>query len=427
MRCLVIASLVLSWTLAADVALAQDSPKKKKPETAKTSDFDPTALNKLAVIVIGQGDRDGQNEQQRLVEDVFIESLIAKGHSVVARSDVDSVLKEKRFQESDMVEQMATSVGKLLNVEAMLVIRITEMTTDSPKSGAQIAKASLGARLISVENGSILWSGKNAQTTQLVGKHAPVGNLLKTATELAELFPEKSAERDMIAVKEIEPKLLPKIAVIVVGGRPPTRTNSKAAQRPETQTDHQRLVEDAFVNVLMQKGYGLVSRSDLQTVAKEQRFQQSGVTEDNAVALGKMLKVPAVLVVMITDSTYETRTDPASRRSVNLAHASVGARLVDVASGEIWWTHGEWLCRDNVQKTALTEILDKVAKDVAEFYPPFSDQKKTLYSQAERLEKVGQKTAAATYYRCVLKNFPDSEEGNKAKSKLSNLQPKKPA
>ncbi len=420
----------------------------KKPETSSVAEFNPTTLTKIAVLVVGSNDpRDTQMprsfgssdshavqaQYQRLVEDVFLESLLAKGHTVVARSDVDSVMKEKRFQESGMTEELATNVGKLLNVPAVLVIRITEISTETPRgsplggktktgNASMTAKASLGARLISVETGAILWNGKHSETLAIGSKPASSGLLLQTAAELAESFPEKKSVGLASYAKTIDPKSIPKLAVIMVGGATtrPSLLNSRG-MRGETESDQQRLVEDAFIQVLIQKGYGLVSRSDLQSVAKEQRFQQSGLTEDNAVAVGKLLKVPAVLVVQITEFTTEAHSDPATRKQATISLASLGARLVDVHSGEFWWAHSDWTLHKVNGKSESTDLLEKSAKDVVNFIPPLPEARKTMLSQAERLETMCQIAAAQNYYRTVIKNFPDTSESTRAGSRLKAL------
>lgn len=76
------------------------------------------------------------------------------------------------------------------------------------------------------------------------------------------------------ADNSFDPAKATKLAVIVEGNSRPRMT--------QTQTDQQRLVEDQFIEILIQKGYSLVSRSDIQSVMKEQQFQRSGLTEDNA-------------------------------------------------------------------------------------------------------------------------------------------------
>ncbi len=408
----------------------QDLPKRAKmPEVSQVEDFDAKSLPKLAVLVLGsENTREQQSEYQRIVEDVFLESLLAKGHTVVARSDVDSLFKEKKFQNSGMTEEVAASVGKFLNVPAVFVIRINEVTFDmGRRSQPGLGKASIGARLLDVKTGVILWNGKHSESDPVSSKSACCGLVMKTAARLAEMFPEKTLTSDPNA-KKIEPKSYPKLAVIMIGGASSNRRSNSGpgpGPGPGRQNDQQRMVEDAFIQVLTQKRYQLVSRSDLQSIAKEQQFQQSGLTEDNAVSVGKLLNVPAVLIVRITDFSTETREAPSRRqeqqRPASITRVGIGARLVDVGSGQLIWTHGEWITRDIVNKSEATDILDEAAKDVVNFLPPRPSKSIELIEQADRLERFFQKTAALNLFRAVVNTFPNSPEAEKAALKIKEL------
>ncbi|MFI5457188.1 MAG: hypothetical protein ACHRXM_17215 [Isosphaerales bacterium] len=97
--------------------------------------------------------------------------------------------------------------------------------------------------------------------------------------------------------------------------------------------DQQALVEDEFVQTMIRKGYSVVAQSDIQALAKEKQFQKSGLTENNAADIGKLLNVPAVIVVRITESAVEQLTDPNTRNTFTVARASLGARLVSMETG----------------------------------------------------------------------------------------------
>jgi hypothetical protein len=357
-----------------------------------------------------------------------------------------------------MTEELAASVGKLLNVPAVLVIRVTDDSVESTGASNFTARAGIGARLINVQTGAILWNGKHSDSEQVAARDASSGILLKTTAALAEAFPEKKAGYDPTSERPIDPKSVAKLAVITVGGashpgnqlmRGPTNLSGaglRGPSQPDAQTDQQRQVEDAFIQVLIEKGYHLVSRSDLQSVAKEQQFQKSGLTEDNAVALGKLLNVPAVLMVRITDYAADNHQafglnqgfgalqPPGAKQGTRqpggaakrqephtTARAALAARLIDVNRGEIWWTHGTWMSKEVSSKGDATKVLDNAAKEVAEYFPPAPDSQKTLFAQAGNLERLGQITAALNYYRVVNKKYPESSEGKRAETRLKAL------
>jgi hypothetical protein len=269
--------------------------------------------------------------------------------------------------------------------------------------------------------------------------------LFRTAAALAEAFPDKGAGDTLVASKAIDPKTLPKLAVIMVGGRsrsgPKTdlqpmpdlaetkRSRSRASARPsniesypmDSASDPERLVEEAFTLALTQKGYRLLSRSDLRSIAKEQEFQQSGFTEENAVAAGKLMNVTAVLVVRITDFAAEPLQEMATARQVTLSRATLGARLIEVRRGEIVWTHSEWLARDANTAHYAIRVLETVAKGVASFFPAASDSKSTMLFQAARLANLGQLTGAQKAYRAVVKTYPNTNEARTAEAKLRSF------
>ena len=176
-----------------------------------------------------------------------------------------------------------------------------------------------------------------------------------------------------------------------------------------------------FVQVLIQKGYRLVSRSDMQALLKEQAFQNSGLTDDNAVAAGKILNVPGVLLVGVTQSTADPVIGRRPGMSGSIARAAVGARLVDVATGEVRWTHAEYKTRSIAGKKSTADLLAEVAKDVAQFLPPEPDSPGELLKRATQLKFMGQVTSARQTYRNLIDRFSDSAESRKAATRLKSL------
>ncbi len=415
--------LILTLLLGTpSVASAQPPTKKpdvspaKKPEATAAAEFKPNQLAKLAIIV-SKGDKEvglmaaSASDQVRLVEDVFLETLVAKGHSIAARSDIVSVLREKKFQESGATDDLAKSVGKVLNVPAVLMVRITEVSAEVV-GAASVGRAAVSARLVNVETGAILWSGTHSGKAQLASRSATGPVLVTTAAGLAEAFPGKSS----VTANEVSPKSLPKLAVITVGGQAQRGFGPQAKDAP--QSDRQREVEEMFVQALIQKGYELASRSDIQSVAKEQQFQKSGLTEDNAVAAGKLLNVTAVLLVGITDFATEPTGVGGRAKATRVA---VGARLVDVASGKVLWSHVEYQIKEVKLAGDANDLLGAVAKDVTLFLPPNPTTPRELLNRAERLEVLGQTSASVYWYKLLVVDHAGKPEGKKAVARLKTL------
>jgi Curli production assembly/transport component CsgG len=94
-------------------------------------------------------------------------------------------------------------------------------------------------------------------------------------------------------------------------------------------------VESVFSKALLSRGYRVASRSDVAAALKEINFQQSGVTEAQAAQIGRMLSVPGIMVVRVTE--YAT-TAHSYQGSTSYHHAcGVDARFIDVATAEIIW------------------------------------------------------------------------------------------
>lgn len=82
-------------------------------------------------------------------------------------------------------------------------------------------------------------------------------------------------------------------------------------------------IGDFFGMELMKKGYTIVERAQVQTLLKEQEFQASDITTaDGAAKAGRILNVPAVLIVSIP--TYKEQI-------------SMTAKIVDVEDGTVIW------------------------------------------------------------------------------------------
>ncbi len=347
---------------------------RTKPQTSADAKFDPSMITKLAVVVVGDTNggtvrhmRQAQTDPQRLVEDQFIEVLVQKGYNLVSRSDLQAMVKEQQFQQSGLTEESAVALGKLLNVPAVLVVRITDSGTENqrnPRTGMNlvVGRASLGARLVSVETGGIWWTGKHTESGAVRGRGENSLVLADTARNIALAFPLKpGGGTSSAATGGFSPQKLTKLAVVTVG-------NGRTV-RGEIQNDQQRLVEDEFVQSLLGKGYSLVARSDIASVVKEQQFQRSGLTEENATAVGKLLGVPAVLVVRITECTAESQRSARVPGQVLVGRVSLGARLVSVETGQIWWTRSQTDSHVLNGRGELPTLLGRVAGAVAGSFP----------------------------------------------------------
>lgn len=123
-------------------------------ESYAMAGYDFTSLNKVAIVdVTGRIYGDVVKNQ---ISDFFVMELMKRGYTVVERKDVQALLKEQEFQASDMTtNDDAARAGRILNVPAVLVINIPKYKE----------KMEMTAKLIDVEDASILWIGSGTGST----------------------------------------------------------------------------------------------------------------------------------------------------------------------------------------------------------------------------------------------------------------------
>ena len=187
-------------------------------------------------------------------------------------------------------------------------------------------------------------------------------------------------QADSTVSSSFRPEKYPKIAVI-------TSDQTGHFSRREVQ-GISRQVEDKFIAELLQKGYTVASRSDVESILGEMRFQSSNLTEDDAARLGRMLNVPAVLLVSITNidhSQERVQYRDGGSGTVYYAHGSIGARLVGVETAEILWL-SSYAGRIRTESSRNEErVLPIVAEIVATSFPSRYSAPSTAPTAAESL------------------------------------------
>ena len=85
----------------------------------------------------------------------FLNGLPSLGFQVVERSQINAVLKELGFQQSDSVDSTTRErLGKLLGLEGIFVGSITG------ESSATWIDSHLNVRLVSIETGKVVWAAE---------------------------------------------------------------------------------------------------------------------------------------------------------------------------------------------------------------------------------------------------------------------------
>ncbi|MEW6259427.1 MAG: hypothetical protein AB1547_05920 [Thermodesulfobacteriota bacterium] len=162
----------------------------RHPPVADTSfspSFYQTDIDKVAVLVESQGRLISRNLSYRYLEDDFITALMRKGYRVASRSDLKKLKIEVNFQHSGLTDFDAVQIGRMLNIPAIIVVSITSMDRIGHRTyNIQKYFCAIGARLISVEKGEVLWIGKIAGYGYATSENELIPGLLYS---LAESFP----------------------------------------------------------------------------------------------------------------------------------------------------------------------------------------------------------------------------------------------
>ncbi len=125
-----------------------------KGESYLRADYDFSKVTKIAVVEVS-GAVHGEAVKNQ-IGDFFSMELMKKGYTPVERAQVQALLKEQKFQASDVTtDEDAAKAGKILNVPAVMLVNIPTYKEEM----------NMTAKIIDVQDGSILWIGSGSGTT----------------------------------------------------------------------------------------------------------------------------------------------------------------------------------------------------------------------------------------------------------------------
>jgi phosphopantetheinyl transferase (holo-ACP synthase) len=138
---------VLAGVLLSMLAAAGCSSSNAESQAVVGYDFGK--IDKIAIVeVTGRVYGEAVKNQ---ISNMFAMKLMEKGYKLIERKDIKTLLKEQQFQASDLAsKEGAAKAGRILNVPAVMVI-------DIPKYSG--GKMDMSAKLIDVEDATILWMG----------------------------------------------------------------------------------------------------------------------------------------------------------------------------------------------------------------------------------------------------------------------------
>jgi hypothetical protein len=146
-------TILIGMLLAALAAVAGCASSQAESQAVVGYDF--SGLEKIAIVeVTGRVYGDAVKNQ---ISNLFTLELMKKGYRFIERKDIKSILKEQEFQASDLTTDAgAAQAGKILNVPAVMLIEIPEYKGEKMK---------MSAKIIDVEDGTILWVGTGSGST----------------------------------------------------------------------------------------------------------------------------------------------------------------------------------------------------------------------------------------------------------------------
>jgi hypothetical protein len=138
----VLAGVLLSMLAAAGCS-------SSKAESTAVAGYDFGKIDKIAIVDVTG--RIYNEAAKNRVSNLFAMKLMEKGYRLIERKDIKTLLKEQQFQASDLASREgAAKAGRILNVPAVMII-------DIPKYSG--GKMEMTAKLIDVEDATILWMG----------------------------------------------------------------------------------------------------------------------------------------------------------------------------------------------------------------------------------------------------------------------------
>lgn len=139
-------------------------------------------------------------------------------------------------------------------------------------------------------------------------------------------------------------------------------------------------IENIFTQSVLQKGYRAASRSEVEEIKKEIRFQGdlSGWTEADNINPGNLFNVSALWIVNIEESYIKEKNNllasflEENPEDLYYSVANLSANLISVKEGEVLWS-GNYKTQvqisDNRDNSSKTEAISLVARRLANSIP----------------------------------------------------------
>lgn len=157
---------------------------------------------KIAVMDFKAGVGVAESEVQGL-SDMLINTLYESGKfSIVERSQIDKVLKEQKFQASELTYEQVAKVGRILGVNAVLVGTVNFLAEHKNMDGSVTGEYNVDVRAVAVESGEVVTTAGAAKSSGSTYR-AMMENI---GRQLAANLMEEKPEEPIVVVEQPKPK-----------------------------------------------------------------------------------------------------------------------------------------------------------------------------------------------------------------------------
>lgn len=120
---------------------------------------------KIAVMDFKAGVGVSANEVEGL-SDMLINTLYESGKfSIVERSQINQVLKEQKFQASELTNEQLAQVGRILGVESVLIGTVNFLAEHKNIDGSMTGEYNVDVRAVDVESGEVVTTAGAAKSS----------------------------------------------------------------------------------------------------------------------------------------------------------------------------------------------------------------------------------------------------------------------
>lgn len=320
--------LFLNAILFILIVIAGCTPIVTQPNVKSTitPNFNNDKYKSVAVYV-----NDNENDRYRHIEEEFIKAMISKGYDIPARSDLSSIIKEQDFQNSNISDSSAAKLGKLIDVHAIVIVSVNFIERYDSVKRRVVKESEISARMIDVENGEILWIGKSTSGPyRFVKARYLAKSMPPSESPLLEVKADKEWDLNVHGKyeKSFNWKEIDKIIIQIKG-----LENDKS-------TNH--LAENEIITKLMENGYRVPTRSDLNAIFKEHDFNANMLSDKALSQIGKLTNTKALMVVWTGRidkfDSYENEDSRGRRYTVYKYGIPSSVRIVDLENSKVVWS-----------------------------------------------------------------------------------------